>query len=748
MIWKNILRRKGRTLLTVLGISVGVAAIIGLGALAEGFQAGYSSMLSGSQADLVVSQPEALDISLSAINEEVGDALAALSEIKTVSGMLEGFVQAEGSPFFFVFGYPLDSFLLERFQIVEGASFNARASESSARAIWIGTAAAESLNKEIGDSIRLGDSLFKVNGIYQTGDPLEDSGSVLALDEAQILLGKPRQVSLFYILLKDPESNARVIDRVERRWPDLAVSTTSDFLDNQITADVMQGYVWAIAGLAIIIGGVGMTNAQLMAVYERTREIGVLRAVGWSRWRVLRMILIESIFVGLLGGLLGVALGWLALFAFSDVFQMFGANTTTIGPGLLSQAAVVVLTLGLAGGIYPAWRASQLEPVEALRYEGGSSGASVKRLPFGGMPVQSLWQRTTRTLLTLLAIALTVGSILTLESIVNGAASELGDMISGSNAEIAIRQADIADTSLSAIDERVVDRIAALPEVHSASGMVMNAVMLPETGGFMLLLGYAPNEFAIQRFNVIEGQCLNSNHQIMIGVTIAEATSKEVGDTMDISGQRFKIVGIFENGIGWEDMSGLISLRDAQAFAGRPRKVTMLMVDVVDPRQTPTLVEEINARFPEVHAAASGEFVEQMPDMQNADGMLNGISILAIVVGGVGVLNTMLMSILERTREIGVLRALGWRRRSILSLILREALILGLLGGAASVIIAFVLTFTIRLVPIFGEAIQPQWTLMVFLRAILIAVLLGLFGGLLPAYRATRLQPVEALRYE
>ncbi len=207
-------------------------------------------------------------------------------------------------------------------------------------------------------------------------------------------------------------------------------------------------------------------------------------------------------------------------------------------------------------------------------------------------------------------------------------------------------------------------------------------------------------------------------------------------------------MGIFENGIGWQDMSGVISLRDAQAFAGRPRKVTMLMVDVHDPRQTPDLVEEINSRFPEVHAAASGEFVEQMPDMQNADGMLNGISILAIAVGGVGVLNTMLMSILERTREIGVLRALGWRRRAILSLILREALLLGLLGGAASILIALLLATAIQAIPTFGEAIQPEWTLGVFLRAILIAILLGLFGGLLPAFRATRLQPVEALRYE
>ena len=748
MIWKNILRRKGRTFLTILGISVGVAAIIGLGALANGFEAGYSSMLSGSKADLVVSQPEALDISLSAIDEEIGDDLAALSEVEAVSGMLEGFVQAEGSPFFFVFGYPLDSFLLDRFQIVEGSEFSTRNPERSGRAIWIGSAAAESQNKETGDSLRLGDSLYKVVGIYQTGDPLEDSGSVLALEEAQILLGKPRQVSLFYLLLKDPDLDDRLINRVERRWPDLAISTTSDFLDNQITADAMQAYVWAIAGLAIIIGGVGMTNAQLMAVYERTREIGVLRAVGWSKWRVLSMILAESLFVGLLGGVLGLGIGWLALFAFSDVFQMFGASATSIGTDLLGQAAVVVLTLGLAGGIYPAWRASQLKPIEALRYEGGTSGSDVKRLPFGGMPVQSLWQRTTRTMLTIFAIALTVGSILALESIVNGASAELESMISGSDAEIAVRQADIADTSLSAIDERVVDRIAALPEVSSASGMVMNAVMLPESGGFMLLLGYAPNEWAIRRFNIVEGQRISSNHQIMIGSTIAQATKKEVGDTMDISGQRFKLVGIFKNGVGWEDMSGVISLRDAQAFAGRPRKVTMLMVDVENPRLTPDLVEEINSRFPEVHAAASGEFVEQMPDMQNADGMLDGISILAIIVGGVGVLNTMLMSIMERTREIGVLRALGWRRRSILSLILREALLLGLLGGAASILIAFFLAASIQLIPMFGEAISPEWTLTVFLRAILIAVMLGLFGGLLPAYRATRLQPVEALRYE
>ncbi len=747
MIIKNILRRKGRTFLTVLGISVGIAAIVGLGALAEGFEAGYNSMLSGSDADLVVSQPDALDISMSAIDENIGPELAAMSEIKASSSMLEGFVQTEGTPFFFVFGYPLDSFLLDRFQIVEGYGFLSREAEKSRRAIWIGSAAAESLNKEIGDSIRLGDSIFEVIGIYQTGDPLEDSGSVLSLSEAQIILGKPRQVSLFYLRLKQPDLDERVIARVERRYPDLDIGTTSDFLDNQIMGDAMQGYVWAIAGLAIVIGGVTMTNAQLMSVYERTREIGVLRAVGWSKGRVLRMILAESVIVGILGGLLGIAMAWGMLIVFSDIFQMFGATSTSIGPELLAQALITVFTLGIIGGLYPAWRASRLEPIEALRYEGGSSGSEVKRLPLGGMAAQSLWQRTTRTLLTLVTIGLTVGAILTLESVINGVSNEMTSLI-GADSEIVIRQADIADTSLSAIDESTADRISALPEVYSVSGMVMNAVMLPETGGFLLLLGYAPNERAIQNFKIIEGQPLTSNHQIILGSVVAEANGKKVGQTMDVAGQRYKIVGIFESGSGWENMSAIITLRDAQAFAGRPRKVTILMVDLEDARKTEVLVDEINLRFPDVHAAPSGEFVDQMPDMENADGMLNGISFLALIVGGLGVLNTMLMSILERTREIGVLRALGWGRREVLSLILREALLLGVLGGLASIIIGVLLAYLLTLAPLVGSVLQPEWTLGVFIRALSIALLLGIFGGLFPAYRATRMQPVEALRYE
>jgi putative ABC transport system permease protein len=200
--------------------------------------------------------------------------------------------------------------------------------------------------------------------------------------------------------------------------------------------------------------------------------------------------------------------------------------------------------------------------------------------------------------------------------------------------------------------------------------------------------------------------------------------------------------------VGWEDSGAVISLRDAQNFLGRPRKVTMYSVKLVDPKQAEKVVDKINTNIPDVYAALSGEFADQMPDMESMDGMMGGISFLAILVGGLGVMNTMLMSVLERTREIGVLRALGWRRRQVLEMIITESLILSGLGALGGILIALGLTQLMVSTPAIADLVAFQWTAGIFIRAILVALVLGLVGGLYPAYRATKMQPVEALRYE
>jgi ABC-type antimicrobial peptide transport system permease subunit len=749
MFLKNLLRRRIRTILTIVGIGIGVAAIIALGALANGLEAGYGNMLRGSKADLILSQLNTFDISYSTVDEDLGEQLVAAPEVSQVSGMLQGFAQTEEEPFFFVFGHPEDSFVLGRFQIIDGVPLNSREAHlAHGKPILLGSAAAEVMDKTVGDAVRVTGSVFRVVGIYQTGDAFEDGGGMLLLKDAQELLGKPRQVSIFYIRLKDPGLRERFMTRIERVWPDLSLSGVQEFADSQTMSDMLRGYVWVVGGLAIIIGGVGMMNAQLMSVMERTREIGVLRAVGWSSKRVLWMILAEALSVSLFGGLFGLMVGWAMIYGLSHFSVLFGVSTANIESGLLWQAFCVVVILGIVGGLYPAWRASRMQPIEALRYEGGSGGTKVRRLPIGDMAIQSLWQRSFRTFLTLGAIGLTVGAIMALGSVVQGMFESMNDMFMRTDAEVMIRQADIADTSLSTIDERINARIAAMPEVRSTSGIMFTAVMLPESGSFFILQGYAPHDFAVQHLRVVDGEPLSGSHQVIIGRNIAESLNKGVGNTIELSGVRFRIVGVYESKVSWEEMGGVIALRDAQALMGKPRKLTMLMVKMKDPSQAESLVEKLNKEYPEILATLTGDFVDQMPDLKNSNGILNGISFLAILVGGVGVLNTMLMAVFERTREIGVLRALGWRRRAVLGMILREALLLGLLGGISGIGLAILLAYGFQLIPMIGSAMQPKWGVDIFARAILVAMILGLVGGLYPAYRATRLQPVEALRYE
>jgi putative ABC transport system permease protein len=272
--------------------------------------------------------------------------------------------------------------------------------------------------------------------------------------------------------------------------------------------------------------------------------------------------------------------------------------------------------------------------------------------------------------------------------------------------------------------------------------------MIPEAGSFFIYRGMAPNEYGIQQENIIEGERLTSNHQVILGRMMAEAMNKKVGDTIDLMGSRFKVVGIYESGMSWMEMGGIISLRDAQTMTGKPRKVSFYMVKVVDPTQATQIVDTINATFPEAHASLTGEFAEQMPDMQTMDVMMGAISFLAILVGGMGVMNAMLMAVHERTREIGVVRALGWRSRRVLIMILQEAVWLGVFGGFSGILIAFGLGYLLGNAPMMGDALTPVWEFDIFVRAIAIALFLGVLGGLYPAFRATRLQPVEALRYE
>jgi putative ABC transport system permease protein len=208
------------------------------------------------------------------------------------------------------------------------------------------------------------------------------------------------------------------------------------------------------------------------------------------------------------------------------------------------------------------------------------------------------------------------------------------------------------------------------------------------------------------------------------------------------------VVGIYETGLAYEEIGVVIGLREAQSLIGKPRQVMYYGIKLRNPERAEAVRDELAAAFPDIDFALTADIAESLSGLRVVKEMVGTISFLAVFIGGVGMLNTMLMSVLERTREIGVLRALGWRRRYVLGMILQESLVLGAVGGVCGIFLGLGLTGLLLLVPGMFGAIEPVYTPQLFVQAMVIALIAGALGGLYPAWRATRMRPVEALRYE
>ncbi|MFQ6101051.1 MAG: ABC transporter permease [Anaerolineae bacterium] len=742
MILKNLFRRKGRTILTLVGISIGVAAIVALGAVAKGLKVGFSAMSQSSQADLVLSQSESLTSLMSSVDESVAEDVRVLPGVAAVDGMLYSNALINNESYLILFGYDPEGFAIEHFRIIEGQSL-ADARGVRGKSIILGKRAAQSMDLQVGDTLRVTGSAFRVVGIYETGTGFEDAAAVVPLREAQAMTLRPRQVSMLYIKLSNPDEVDNVKARIERRLPDLTISTTSGFAGEEQLLEMLDAIGIAIAGLAVVIGGITMTNTLFMSVLERTREIGVLRSLGWHRRRVLGLILGEAIVLALLGGLTGVILGVLAVVAISQSGSVLGIFGSQFTPDLFVRALVTVIVLGIAGGAYPAWWASRLLPIEALNYEGGGKAHVPRFLP--GM-MRNLWRKRTRTALTLLSIGVSIAAVVALGGIAQGMLGAFTGMMIGGQTHLFAAEADI-DMDFSAIDERVGARIAARPEVYAVSGMFWTGAVTDKMP-MLIVYGYHPREFAIRRYRIIEGEPLTGRHQVIVGRMAAEQLGLGVGDTLRMLESNFRVVGIYETGIAFEDAGVVIGLREAQSVTGKPRQVQFYLISLRDPEQVETVRKELKAAFPDIDFSLSSELGESTSDFRVMQAMADQLSLLAVFIGAVGMLNTMLMSVLERTREIGVLRSLGWRRRKVLGMILQESLVLGIVGGVCGIPLGLGLGGLVGLAGIWGGAMEPIYTSQLFVQAIVVAAVAGIVGGLYPAWRATRMRPVEALRYE
>jgi len=727
----------------MLGIGIGVAAVIALGAMAEGIAEGYAAFAGGSGADLLVTKSDAGDLTLSTVDELAGERIAQLGNVRNVSGVIFNIVQMEKIPYFIVGGYAPDEVAIQHFKIVDGQPL------SRDKEIILGRQAADNLKKSVGDTVRLYETPFRIVGIYETGQSFEDGGGVVSLSDAQVIFQKPRQVTFLEVQVRDPTQLDGVKTRIERLFRDLTVTEASDVADDQVTVQSMRAMAWGIGLIAVLIGGLGMMNTMVMAVFEQTREIGVLRAVGWRRGRVLRLIMNQSLVLSALGGLSGIGIGLGLVWLINRTPAISSYAPGVVKPQLLIQGMIVALVLGTVGGLYPAWRAAGLSPIEALRYDGGAGdGKEPSWARMLGMTFRNLLRRRVRSLLTMGGIAIGVGLIVALGAITEGVIRDFTALAAQGGAELVAKQANVADMGYSVIEERIGYAIEAMPEVDDVSGVVWGFSSGQDVP-FLMVFGIDPNGLGIQHFRVVEGERIRGRGEIMLGKAAADTMDKQVGDVLKLPGGIFRVTGIYETGVGYEEGGGVMALSDAQAAFDKPRQVSMLQIKVHDPAQVESVRAQIEHRFgDDVSVSTTATFIENSSDIQNTKAMLGAIFALAILVGGVVVTNTMVMAVMERTREIGTLRAVGWRQARVLWMVLSESLLLGLIAAGLGILVGIGLNAALGAIPGFGSFISAAYTPQIFFQAIVVSLFLGAVGGLYPAWHASRLRPVEALRYE
>jgi putative ABC transport system permease protein len=235
----------------------------------------------------------------------------------------------------------------------------------------------------------------------------------------------------------------------------------------------------------------------------------------------------------------------------------------------------------------------------------------------------------------------------------------------------------------------------------------------------------------------------------MLGKILAANLGKQAGDTVEIYGQDFQVLGIYESQSVYENGAAVMPLAQMQRLMDRPGKVTGYVVQVDDPTDL-NHVRSVAARIEELQTGLSAQpvsdFVKNVSQIRITRAMAWLTSTISLVLGAIGVLNTMVMSVFERTREIGTLRAIGWKKLRVMRMILSESLMLSLLGGAVGAVAAIAMLRVLSRMPLTSGLIEGDVGLPVILQGFAIAAAVGLLGAAYPAYWGANLSPVEAMR--
>jgi putative ABC transport system permease protein len=366
--WKNLWRRRLRTSLTLCGIGMAIGAFVALVGFSRAFEQEWLRLYTSSGTDIDVVEKTFLNTS---VDEALAPRLRAVPVVDRAEPMMYNIMDLTPEINAIVFGWQADSYEFNSLTFTSGGRFHNGKPE-----IILGEMLARNLNKKVGETVEMQGSGFLVTGIYHGGSGLEAAAVIMPLDQLQQISSLQGKVSSFHVRLRPTpagESRDRYLKRaqalIEAALPGLNAAPAAEYAANNQFVTLAKAIAWGTSSIALLMGILGIANTMAMSVFERTREIGILRALGWKSWRILLLIQTEAVALGIGGGFIGIVFGWGVLRLLAALPQTASIVSASLSPFYLFQALGVAVLSGLAAGAYPAWRAAHLSPVEALRHD-------------------------------------------------------------------------------------------------------------------------------------------------------------------------------------------------------------------------------------------------------------------------------------------------------------------------------------------------------------------------------------------
>lgn len=365
LIARNLSRRPGRSFFTLVGVALAVGGCLTLIGLSQGLTEGTQISMNERRIDLVVTRQGMIEVFGGSLPETLQARIAGVPGVEAVSAELDTFLQVADGAHAVVAGWRETDFEYGEMPLLRG-----RLPRSGAGEVVVGDQLAEVLELDLGSEVVLNFAPYRVVGISRFSSGIMRGTAIMPLTDAQDLLARPGQVTLFQVRLADPGKPGALEAaraRIAALAPGLSVSTTTEALSSSKTIAMLSAASFAIALVAMAMASFSVLNTLAMSVEERTREIGILSTIGWSRGQILALILSEGMLLAALGGVIGLGIGYLGNQTLA-LLVLPGSGLSTVSTVRVSlEALAAAVVVGALGSAWPAWRAAHLSPARAMQ---------------------------------------------------------------------------------------------------------------------------------------------------------------------------------------------------------------------------------------------------------------------------------------------------------------------------------------------------------------------------------------------